>query len=205
MKKIILLSSAMMAFSGLSFAQSSNEGGLFVEPMLTWERGRGDVNFPSPKSSAETQADGFGLGARFGGHGYNTVFLAVDGRYSMPTFKDNQLNQNADAKAWNIGPVVGMQMPTPFGLRVWGGWIMAGGMDVDKSQNVKEEFTSGNGYRIGAGVKLSVVSVNIEYQSIKYDETKLSEIGPFNVNETFSNVNLKNDSMILSVSFPLAI
>ncbi len=204
MKKLILLSSVMMAFSGLTHA-ASNDGGLFVEPMLTWERGRGDVNFPSPFNDAKTEADGFGIGARFGGHVYDTVFLAVDGRYSMLTFKDDKLGQDADAKAWNIGPVVGMQMPTPFGLRVWAGWVMAGGMDVAKSKNVKEEFTSGSGYRIGAGVKLTLVSVNIEYQSLKYDETKVTEISRFNVNDTYSDVNLKNDSMVLSVSFPLTI
>lgn len=197
----------MMAFSGLSFAQdgTDNAGGLFVEPMLTWERGRGDVNFPSPINSADTEMDGFGVGARFGGHVYETVFLAVDGRYSMPTFKDNKLKQDADAKAWNIGPVVGMQMPTPFGLRVWGGWIVAGGVDVDKSQNVKEEFKSGAGYRVGAGVKLAMVSVNVEYQKIKYDNTVIEEVGVFTPNTQRGDIELTNEAMVLSVSFPIAI
>lgn len=206
MKKLILLSSMVMAFSSVSFAQdSTNEGGLFVEPMVTWERGRGDVNFPSPFNSADTELDGFGVGARFGGHVYESVFLAVDGRYSMPTFKDNKIKQDADAKSWNVGPVVGMQMPTPFGLRVWGGWIMAGGVDVDKSQNVKEEFKSGQGYRIGAGVKLAMVSLNVEYQKIKYDDTKIEEVGIFTPNTTRSDVELTNEAMVLSVSFPLAL
>lgn len=197
----------MMAFSGLSFAQdgTDNAGGLFIEPMLTWERGRGDVNFPSPINSADTEMDGFGVGARFGGHVYETVFLAVDGRYSMPTFKDNKLKQDADAKAWNVGPVVGMQMPTPFGLRVWGGWIVAGGVDVDKSQNVKEEFKSGAGYRVGAGVKLAMVSVNVEYQKIKYDNTVIEEVGVFTPNTQRGDIELTNEAMVLSVSFPIAI
>lgn len=207
MKKIILLSSMMIAFSGPSFSQDStdNEGGLFVEPMVTWERGRGDVNFPSPINSADTELDGFGIGARFGGHVYNTIFLAVDGRYSIPTFKDNKLNQDTDTKAWNLGPVIGMQMPTPFGLRVWGGWIVAGGVDVDRSQNVKEEFKSGQGYRVGAGVKLALVSINIEYQKIKYDETVIEEVGVFTPNTTRSDVELTNEAMVLSVSFPIAL
>lgn len=204
MKKLILFSSMLMAFSGHVMAQDST-GGLFVEPMVTWERGRGDVNLPSPFSSAETELDGFGIGARFGGHVYETVFLAVDGRYSIPKFKDNQLNQDADAKAWNIGPVVGMQMPTPFGLRVWGGWIVAGGVDVDRSQSVKEEFKSGMGYRIGAGVKLALVSLNIEYQKVKYDETVIEEVGIFTPNTTRNDVELTNEAMVLSVSFPIAI
>lgn len=199
--------SMMMAFSGPSLAQdgADNAGGLFVEPMLTWERGRGDVNFPSPINSADTELDGFGVGARFGGHVYETVFLALDGRYSMPTFKDHKINQDADAKAWNVGPVIGMQMPTPFGLRIWGGWIIAGSVDVDKSQNVKEEFKSGSGYRVGAGVKLDLVSINIEYQKIKYDNTVIEEVGVFTPNSNRGDVELTNEAMVLSVSFPIAI
>jgi hypothetical protein len=206
-KKLILLSLMMMAFSAPSFAQDSsdNAGGLFVEPMITWERGRGDVNFPSPINSADTELDGFGVGARFGGHVYNTIFVAADGRYSIPKFKDNKINQDADAKSWNVGPVVGMQMPTPFALRVWGGWIVAGGVDVDKSQNVKEDFKSGQGYRIGAGVKLAVASFNIEYQKIKYDNTVIEEVGVFTPNTTLGGVELTNEAMVLSVSFPIAL
>jgi hypothetical protein len=197
----------MMACSGPSFGQDSsdNVGGLFVEPMITWERGRGDVNFPSPINSADTELDGFGVGARFGGHVYNTIFVAVDGRYSIPTFKDNKINQDADAKAWNVGPVVGMQMPTPFALRVWGGWILAGGVDVDKSQNVKEEFKSGQGYRIGAGVKLALTSINVEYQKIKYDNTVIEEVGVFTPNTTRGDIELTNEAMVLSISFPIAL
>lgn len=207
MKKFILISSMMMAFSGTSYAQDStgNEGGLFVEPMVTWERGRGDVNFPSPFNSADTELDGFGIGARFGGHVYNTIFIAIDGRYSIPTFKDNKLNQDTDAKAWNLGPVVGMQMPTPFGFRIWGGWIVAGGVDVDRSQSVKEEFKSGQGYRLGAGVKLALASVNIEYQKIKYDDTVIEEVGIFTPNTTRGDIELTNEAMVLSVSFPIAL
>lgn len=204
MKKIILLSLMMMTFSNMVFADD-NAGGLFVEPMVTLERGRGDINFPSPISSADTKLDGFGVGARLGGHVYDTIFLAVDGRYSIPKFKDNKINQDADAKAWNVGPVVGIQMPFPISLRVWGGWIAAAGVDVDKSKNVKENFKSGQGYRIGAGVKVLLVSVNLEYQKITYDNTVLEEVGVFSPNTTYSDVELKNESMVLSVSFPIAL
>lgn len=204
MKKFILLSSMLMAFSSISFSQDGG-GGLFVEPMVTFERGRGDINFPSPISSAETELDGFGVGVRFGGHIYDTIFLAADGRYSMPNFKDNKINQDADTKAWNVGPVVGIQMPTPIGLRLWGGWIVAGGVDVDKSQNVKENFKSGQGYRIGAGMKVLLVSVNLEFQKITYDNTVLEEVGVFNPNTTYNDVEFTNESMVLSVSFPLAL
>jgi hypothetical protein len=175
--------------------------------MLTWERGRGDVNYPSPINSTDTELDGFGVGLRFGGHVYNSIFLGVDGRYSMATFKNksNLLNIDTDAKAWNAGPVVGIQMPTAIALRVWAGWIVAGEVDPDKDKEVDAKFKSGQGYRIGAGVKLGFASLNVEYQNMKYDDTVLQEVGVFTPNATRSDVELSNESMILSVSFPVAI
>ena len=205
MKKFIFLSSFMATMFLANNSYAAEGGGLFVEPMLTWERGRGDVNFPAPFSSAETELDGFGVGARFGFHVLDTVFLAVDGRYSIPTFKDDKLKQDTDAKSWNLGPVVGVQMPTPFGLRVWAGWVMAGQVDVDRSQGVDEKFKSGGGYRVGAGVKLFMTSLNLEYQKVTYSETEIQEVGVFTPNTTRSNIELENESMVLSVSFPITI
>ena len=205
MKKLILLSSLSIMTIFSNVASAAGDAGLFVEPMLTWERGRGDVNFPAPISNAETELDGFGVGARVGMHVFESFFIAADGRYSLPTFKDNKLNQDVDAKAWNVGPVVGVQMPTLFGLRVWAGYIAAAGVDPDKGQNVKEEFKSGNGYRVGAGVKLGFASLNVEYQNIKYDETEIQEVGVFTPGASRNDVTLENDSMILSVSFPITI
>jgi hypothetical protein len=195
----------LMAFSGFARADETSEAGLFVEPMVTWERGRGDINFPAPISNGETELDGFGLGARIGMHVYESFFVGADARYSFLTFKDNKLHQDTDAKAWNVGPVVGVQMPTMFGLRVWGGWIVASEVDPDMDKNVNEKFESGQGYRIGAGVKLSVVSLNIEYQKINYSKTRLEDVGVFTANTVRDNVELDNDSMVLSVSFPIAI
>ena len=203
MKKFLVASSMMMAFSGAAIA--ADGAGLFVEPMLTWERGRGDVNFPSPINSAETEMDGFGVGARVGFHVMDSIFIAADGRYSLPTFKDDKLKQDVDAKAWTVGPTVGFQMPTPLGIRVWAGWIVAGEVDPDKGQNVKERFESGQGYRVGAGSKLAMVSLNAEFQKIKYDNTKLEEVGVFTPNYSRSDVEYENDSMVLSVSFPISI
>ncbi|MBC7428575.1 MAG: outer membrane beta-barrel protein [Bacteriovorax sp.] len=205
MKKLILLSSIFMAFAGV--VRADETAGLFVEPMLTWERGRGDVNFPAPISSANTELDGFGVGARVGGHIYESIFLGADARYSIPNFKTKAagLNQDIKSKAWNVGPVAGVQMPTLFGLRVWASWVVAGEVDPDMANNVNEKFTSGQGYRVGAGVKLSIVSLNIEYQKIKYSTTVLEDVGVFTPNISRNDVQLDNDSMILSVSFPLAI
>lgn len=202
MKKLLLLPTILMIISNVANAEGA---GLFVEPILTYERGRGDVNFPSPFSSADTKIDGFGIGARVGLHVLESIFVGADGRYSMPNFKDNKLNQDVNAKSWNIGPVVGVQMPTIVGLRMWAGYVLAGQIDPDKGQNVKETFKSGNGYRVGAGMKVAMVSLNIEYQHVTYDDTTLEEVGIFTPNSTRSDVELTNNSTVLSVSFPIAL
>lgn len=204
MKKILLLASMLMAFSGM--AKADDAAGFFVEPMLTWERGRGDVNFPSPINSQETELDGFGVGARFGGHVWETVFLGVDTRYSIADFKSAGLNQDIESKSWNVGPMVGAQMPFLIGLRGWASMIVAGEVDPDEANNVNEKFKSGLGFRVGAGFKVAFVSLNIEYQKIKYDKTDLTATaGPLSASTTRDDIELDNDSMILSVSFPLAI
>lgn len=204
MKNVIVAGSLLAIFSTPSFAQEK-AGGLFIEPSLTWEKGDGDINLPSPFSNSESELNGFGVGARVGFHIYESVFLGVDGRYSFLKYEENKINMDADAKAWNVGPVVGFQMPTDLGIRVWGGYIMAGEVDPDKSKEVDLRFESGSGYRVGAGIKLGLVSLNAEYQKIKYDTTKVQSVGVFDPGSNTNNIELDNESMILSVSFPLSI
>jgi hypothetical protein len=200
MKKFILIS----MFSLFSFAAHADKGGFFFEPMATYERGTGDVNFPAPVNNSDSKVRGFGVGTRIGFHAWETVFLGADARYSWPTFEDSALHQDVDATSWNVGPVVGIQMPFPIGLRVWGSWIFAGELDPKSSQNVDEKFKSGNGYRFGAGFKLFMVSLNAEYQHMVYDKTTLQQASVFTPNYT-TNTELTNNSLILSVSFPIAL
>lgn len=181
------------------------EAGFFVEPMATYETGTGDVNFPSPINSSDSKVRGFGVGARVGGEVWNTVFAGVDARYSIPKFKDSSLNQDIKSKSWNGGPLLGIQMPTPLGLRLWGSWILAGELDPDKDKGVDEKFKSGNGFRVGGGLRVAMVSLNAEYQYIKYDETQIQEVGVFTPGYTTNNIALKNKSFILSVSIPIGL
>lgn len=203
MKKNIII--GVIAVLSIGVAKAENKGGLFVEPMLTYERGEGEIDFPSPVNSSDTDVDGFGVGARVGFHIHESIFIGADGRYSMPQFKDSSLDQKVDAKAWNYGPVVGFQMPTDIGLRVWGGYIMDGQLDPEKDQDVDEKFSDAKGYRVGAGVKLGITSLNLEYQTLKYDKTEIQEVGVFTPGYSRGDVELENSTWILSVSFPIAI
>ncbi|MDD4976097.1 MAG: outer membrane beta-barrel protein [Bacteriovorax sp.] len=177
--------------------------GLFVEPMVTYETGSGDINFPAPINSSDSKVKGFGVGARAGGQVWNMIFAGIDGRYSIPKLKDTSLNQDIKSKAWNAGPMVGLQMPTALGLRFWGSWILAGELDPDKDKGVDEKFKSGNGFRLGGGLRVALVSLNVEYQHLKYDETEIQEAGVFTPGYTTNNIVLKNNTFIMSVSIPI--
>ncbi len=182
----------------LSFPALAVDSGLFVEPMLTYENGEGDLDLPSTFGSSKSEIDGFGVGARFGFHFANSIFLGVDGRYSKPTFKNDDTDTNTDATAYNFGPMVGFQMPTPLGIRVWGGLIMAGEIDVEEDNNTDFKLQDGSGYRIGAGIKVALVSLNLEYQQMQYDKVEVDG-GSF----SSDNIEMENRSYVFSVSFPI--
>lgn len=183
-------------------AQGRSSGGLFVEPVVTYESSDSSVDYPSPFSNSSGDINGLGVGVRLGFHLNEAFFLAADGRYSMPKFKDSTNNYDASSVSTNWAGVAGVQMPN-IGLRVWGAYIFGGEIDPEKSNNVDIKFANATGYRVGAGFRLAVISLNLEYQDLKYDKATLQELGPFAPGSTFNDVELKNKSWIASVSFPL--
>lgn len=185
-----------------AMARGSAHSGLFVEPMLTYESVDTSINYPSPLSDSSGENTGFGVGARVGFHISEVIFAGLDGRYSMTTFKDSSTNYNATAKSYNLGPVVGVQMPI-VGLRVWGTYILTGELEPEKSGSYDVKFSQPQGYRIGAGFHLVAVSLNLEYQNMKYTNTTLQQLGSFSPGTDFGSVSNKADGWIASVSFPL--
>lgn len=181
----------------------ASPGGLFVEPMITYEAGDATVNFPAPFGSSESTVNGFGVGARMGVHIIETVFVAGDLRYSLPNYENKNTGIITDASAFNYGIVAGVQMPTLLGLRVWAGYILGGGMDPERSRGVDLNFVDADGYRVGAGLKVAVVSLNLEYQHMNYGETEIQNAGLFT--GPTNNIQQDNNSLIFSVSFPMAL
>jgi hypothetical protein len=112
------------------------------------------------------------------------------------------VNYDAESVSTNWGPVVGIQMPN-FGLRVWANAIMGGELNPESSGGFDVNFKEASGYRIGAGLRLASISLNLEYQDSKYDKTTLQQLGPFTPGSTLNGVDLENKSWIVSVSFPL--
>lgn len=179
--------------------------GLFVEPMVTYNLGsKTTVNWPTPLNDSTGSANGFGLGARLGMHVGDVVFIAADGRYLMPKFKDSSVNYDSDATALNYGATVGVQTPVA-GLRVWGTYIFGGELDPKASGNFDVKLSDAQGYRVGAGFYFTMVSINLEYQDLKYDKATLQSLGPINANASTNSVTLQDKAWIASVSFPIAL
>jgi hypothetical protein len=181
---------------------AESRAGLFVEPSLTYELSDSTVNYPAPFSNSTGKVDGLGIGARVGFHLNESFFLGFDGRYAMPQFKDSSVQYDAKSVSTNWGPVIGVQMPD-LGLRIWGSYILGGELNPEGSGSFDANFKNATGYRVGAGFRVSAVSLNIEYQQPKYGQSTLEQVGPFSPGSTFDNVNLENKSWIASLSFPL--
>lgn len=204
MKRIFLTGALFALSTNLAFAE--DKGGFFLEPSLTYEHGKSKVNFPDtlPLDDSDGDINGFGAGLRLGFHVYDSLFVGFDGRYSVPNFEDSSLDQDVKATAYNYGPVVGLQMPTTLGLRFWGTWVIGAEIDPEKDQGVDEKFTDGHGYRIGAGIKLGYVSLNLEHQLLKYRDVEIEDAGIFG-SGNFDDTTLEQKAWILSVSFPISL
>lgn len=186
-----------------SESSSSSSGvGLFVEPGVTYEKGDTRIDYPNPFDDSTGTLKGLGVGARVGAHVYGALFVALDGRYSQPQWTDSTFNTTADSVATNLGLTVGAQMPI-VGLRAWGTYIGAATMDPGEAKSLDVRFRDGRGYRIGAGFRVSLISINLEYQDISYDTAEIQKIGPFNSGTTFSGNPFSAKSWLVGVSFPL--
>lgn len=190
----------LLVFS--QFTRADTAAGVFIEPMITYEDGDGGVNYPSPLGESDSDVTGLGTGARIGVHVFDIMFIGADGRYAWPTFKDSSLDQESRAQSWNYGPMVGFQMPTKIAIRVFGSYIMDGEMDPEKDGFVDSKFRNATGYRLGAGLRLGIASLNLEYQDLKYSETE-AKTRLFTA--TTEDADLKTNSWIFSVSFPIGL
>lgn len=76
-------------------------------------------------------------------HILKTIFIGVDGRYSVP----NSLTP------YNYGPVVGVQIRTKIPVRIWSGPNISG-----------LESRGPDGVRLGAGIMLKRIHINMELQ-----------------------------------------
>lgn len=201
MRRLSLLAASALV-GATAAAQAETTSGLFIEPGITYEMGKSSVDYPSPLDNSSGTVNGLGLVGRVGVHLNESFFLAIDGRYAQPQFKDSTNDFDSKATSYHFAPVVGVQMPN-VGARVWAGYVMASELDPEESKGVDLRFKDGQGYQVGAGVRLSAVSLNLEYRSVRYKSTELQKLGPFSPNTSFDSVKFTDNAFIGSVTFPL--
>lgn len=203
MKALIVQTAFLILATSVAAQAQSSSGGFFLEPAVTYELGNTTTTYPSPFSNATGTSNGLGFGGRLGFHLNDMFFLGVDGRYATTDFKDSSVSYDAKAISTNWGPVVGLQMPTA-GMRLWGGYIINSELNPESSGSIDVKLSQGTGYRLGTGFHLAAVSLNLEYQEIKYTSATLEKVGPFTAG-TFNDVNMTNKTWLASVSFPLSL
>ena len=202
--KILLSTLALTTFATVSHAQSEDakdRAGLFLEPSLTYLSGEMKVSYPNTNTESTEKTSGLGLGLRLGFHVFDTMFIAADGRYAKPNYESSALGGSASADLSNLGVTLGLQTPLA-GVRVWGTYLVSGALDPQEIRGTDVKFNNPKGYRLGAGLYVAMVSVNLEYQDVKYDSVTAEKWGFIG---NFDSVKGSDKSYILSVSFPIAL
>jgi len=182
-----------------------SKGGFFIEPLIFASQEDTSVNtsqLPIINSDTSGEARGYGVGLRFGGHVHEAVLLGLDARYAKLKMSDSTFYDDVNADVYNIAPMVGLQTPL-WGIRLMAGYVVAGENNPDAgNQGVDLKFKEAQGWRLGAGVHIAAVGVNLEYQDLKYNSTEVESLGPVAVNNNTS-VDADTKGYSLSVSFPI--
>jgi hypothetical protein len=178
------------------FGLQAHAIGLYLEPGVFYEGGNNDVQWPSPLQSSTGTTKGFGADLKIGIHFDSVFFIAAEGSYSKVKFENSATNYSADATSTIYDGILGLQFPH-FGLRGWAGYVFGGTLDPESSGSYDVKFDTPQGFKVGLGFKIAIVSINIEYMDIKYNNGHLDQP----VATDFSD-KLHNKVGMLSVSFP---
>ncbi len=187
-----------------SFNDGLSMSGFYFEPMLTISQE--DSSIETSQLSLISQntsgrANGYGLGVKLGTHISQIMLLGVDTRYSRMTTDDSFYN-NAHSDIYNFGPTFGVQTPY-FGIRLLVSYVLLGENNPDSiAQGLDLKFKDAKGWRVGAGVYLASVSINLEYQDLTYGSTEIESIGLLPMN-SLTTVEANNKGYAMSLSFPM--
>jgi hypothetical protein len=191
-----LLVSLMLSAACVAQAEGDSNGtGLFLDPGVSYGVASGNVDVPGAGSLASTR--GFGLVLRSGVHFYDRFFAAADARYAFLNFNDNASGVDVNATSWDIAPVIGCQWPE-MGPRFYLEYVVAGNLDPASVNGKDLLFDQATGWRVGAGLKVQHLSVNIEWQRLHYGNNRLSSGGT-----TTTSVTHSAEGLLASVTFPI--
>lgn len=179
-------------------------GGLYLEPILSVSRDESTIKtsqLPLLTDDTSGTSDGAGLGLKFGVHVNEMFLIGLDARYTRQKMKDS-FYSDANADVYNIAPMVAVQTPI-WGIRLSGAYIAAGENNPESGiQGLDLKFKEGTGYRVGAGVHVGPVAVNLEYQDIKYNKTEIESLGSIAANKD-TPVDADSQGYAVTVSFPI--
>lgn len=184
---------------------SISKGGFYIEPLIFASQEDTSVEtsqLPIVNSDTSGHAKGYGVGLRFGGHVYQSILLGVDARYAKLKMDDSTFYNNVNADVYNVAPIVGFQTPW-WGIRLMAGYVVLGENNPDAgNQGVDLKFKEAQGWRLGAGIHIAAIGINLEYQDFKYRSTEVESLGPVAMNDNMS-VDADTKGYSLSVSFPI--
>lgn len=175
--------------------------GFYVEPGITYERGDNEMSWSSPLTDSTGDSNGLGVNLKLGMHVKDSFFVGLDGSYSQPKFTHSATDYSADSTSTLYGAIIGGQMPVA-GLRIWAGYIFGGELDPKSSGGYDVKFQEASGPKVGVGLKLLAVSINLEYMDLTYNKTIIQQAGPLSAD---TDKDLKNKLGVLSVSIPLTL
>lgn len=181
-----------------------SKGGFFIEPILfasQEEQSIRTTQLPLITDDTSGTAKGYGAGLRMGGHVSEILLLGLDGRYAKINMEDSFYN-SAEAKVYNIAPTIGLQTPL-FGIRILGSYVVAGENDPASGiQGLDLKFKEATGWRLGAGLHVFAVSINLEYQDLSYNTTEIESFGSLTANNA-TDIDMDSKGYALSASFPI--
>jgi hypothetical protein len=148
----------------LLFSAKSMAAGFYFEPGVFYESGKGTVDL----DDSEATTKGLGVDLKLGMHFVDRMlFVALDGTYSKPKFEHDNTSYSADATSSTYGAVIGVQTPL-LGLRLWAGYVFGGTLDPEESGLFDVKFDEASGPKMGVGIKIVFVAINVEYMDLKY-------------------------------------
>ncbi|MEK2689677.1 outer membrane beta-barrel protein [Bdellovibrio sp. GT3] len=185
-----------LAFAGLLllFSAKSMAFGFYLEPGLFYESGDGKVDIDDSKATTKGLGVDLKLGMNFVD---KMLFVGVDGSYSMPKFEHSNTGYDADATSMTYGAIIGVQTPL-VGLRFWAGYVFGGTLDPEESGLFDVKFEEATGPKVGVGIKIFFVALNVEYMDLKYKK------GSGNWGSVPSLDDFNNKVTMVSLSVPMS-
>lgn len=190
MKKIILLLTLLTTYA--------SQAGILLEPIVGYIVSGNVKDSETGATKEDYDYTSLNYGARVG---LQVAGVMVGAEYNQATPSwDDQINTTAvdtDFKESNLGAFVGYNFPAI--LRVWGTFYFDSTSEVDSGITKGAKF-KGAGQGIGIGfTSLPLISLNVEYRMLTYDEYISAAGVTVNLN---SQQEYTAKEIVLSVSIP---